>query len=282
METPIESEEVVEVVDDVVVDDVTDVKDEDVIDVPDDDISDDVVKGEDPAPSDTDPDPVKKKGGVQKRIDKLTKRAAKAELDAAYYRGLAEGKADANKDITSELDPKPTPKLSRDDFDTEEDYLDAAVDLRLKKKETATTAKGRIDTVNAQYVDAREKYDDFDEVALADHLPITEPMFEASMGENLTEILYHLGKNPELASRIARMAPMQAAKEISKVEIAIVNAEPKPKIKKEPKPSKAPDPVPKIKPTGTPATDEDKDSQKTRMAKWDKEREDRIKAGGRA
>ena len=74
------------------------------------------------------------------------------------------------------------------------------------------------------------------------------------------------------------MSPMQAAKEIAKLEVAIVKPkEPKPKPKQT---TKAPDPAPTIKSGGAdPTIDKGEETQSQRMARWDKEREDRIKAG---
>ena len=281
-------------VDDIVDDD--GIVDDDTIDDNLDDVTDDDIsaspEGEDAPPVDTvddegaepsadGPKPKPKKGGVQRKIDKLTKRASKAELEAAYYKGVAEGKATAAPG-TEQVDG--VPELNRDDFDTEEEYIDARVDQRMKvheKKTVDTTAKDRVDKINRQYDDAREKYDDFDEIALDDKLPINAHMLEAAMGDNLTEILYRLGSNPDNTRKISQMTPTQAIKEIGKIEEEIMNPKPKPKSK--PKPSAAPEPPPTVKSGGEdPGAGGGDETQTQRLARWDKEREDRIKAGGKA
>ena len=236
-------------------------------------IDDAVVIDEDAAPpDDADDKPPVKKGGVQKRIDTLTKAKNKAKEDAAYWRGMAEGKATS---VVS--DPKPevvADKLLRDDFDTEEDYIEALVDKKVKAKVDTTTAADGVTKVQEQYSKGKEKYEDFEEIALSPTLPVSEAMFRASEGDNLSEILYHLGKDPDLALRISRMTPLQAAKEIGKIELGLANPNPNPKPKL--KPSGAPDPIPKVKPGGPTPVTTDKDSQKERMTKWEKKRRENL------
>ncbi len=271
--------------DDTIDDNLDDVTDDDISASPEgeDDPPVDTVDDEGAEPSGDDPPadpPPKKKGGVQRKIDKLTKRASKAELDAQYWKGVAEGQSMAAPGTTDDS----VPELNRDDFDTEEEYIDARVDQRMKvheKKTVDTTAQDRFNTVQKQYADAREKYDDFDEIALSHDHPVNAPMIEAAMGDNLTEILYYLGKNHDISIKISQMTPTQAIKEIGKIEDKIMN--PKPKSKLKPKPSKAPEPVPTLK-SGSedPGAGGGEETQAQRMAKWDKERKERIEAGEKA
>ncbi len=180
-------------------------------DVPSDEVEE---KKEELTPSDEDvPDTTDgppKKGGVEKKIGKLTKRAALAEQEAAYWKGVAEGKTQQQPPVKEEP-IKPTP-LDPADFGTYEDYLDAReVKIReqvraevlneQKKKEKDQT----IQIVQAQCVKAREKYEDFDAVALNPRLPINQMIVDVAMGENFAKILYALGKDPEKAAQIAMM-----------------------------------------------------------------------------
>ena len=66
---------------------------------------------------------------------------------------------------------------------------------------------------------AREKYDDFDQVAYNPKLTITEAMAETIRESTVgPEIIYHLGSNPAEAKRIAQLSPLSQAKEIGKLE----------------------------------------------------------------
>ncbi len=239
-----------------------------------DDQSPPVVSDDDSAPPDdvTDP-PAQKKGGVQKRIDSLTAARNKAKEDAAYWRGIAEGKASNSEPATP---PKEEKGLSRDDFDTEEEYLDARVDQRIDAKaktSTGTSARDKMAGIQAQYDGGREKHEDFDEVALDPTLTVNAYMLEAAQGESLPDILYHLGKDRDLAKRISLMPPMQAAKEIGKIETKITGGKSPPT---KPKPSKAPAPVPKVKPGGPTPVKTAKGTQKANFDVWEKKRREDL------
>jgi len=168
--------------------------------------------------------------GVQKRIDEITRKRREAERDAAYWRGMAEAK-------TAPVAPETPPRteegqdLDPNDFDSDADYLRAvatqtrdeirATAMAERKKEAATA--GQV-TIAKQYQNARTKHADFDEVALAPSVQITQQMFDAAIGDSLGDVLYHLGKNPTEASRIATLSPVQQIKEIGKIETKLTTA----------------------------------------------------------
>lgn len=66
---------------------------------------------------------------------------------------------------------------------------------------------------------ARDRVSDFDAVALNPDLPVSAAMAATiACCERGPEIAYHLGRNPELAARIARLDPLSAARELGRVE----------------------------------------------------------------
>ena len=249
-------------------------------------VTDDEISGdaeiEDSAPSkedvtDTTDDPPKK-GGVEKKIGKLTKEKSEALREAAYWRGVAEGKK------TEEVSPDPVKKvgnvLDSTDYDTYEDYLDARdaktaervkaeilaeILSEQQKKEKVHT----VQTIQTQYDKARKVYEDFDEVALAPNLPINQMVLDVALGDNFADILYALGKKPKKAAQISVMTPIQAAREIGKIEERILN----PKRPTKNTITNAPEP---IRPLGgggnTDATPIEKMTFKQKQAKWEKER----------
>lgn len=236
--------------------------------------------GDPPTPQGDPPAAPKSGGGVEKRIGELTREKREAERDAAYWRGVAEGAtrtAPVAPGITQE--PEADQELNPNDFNSDAEYLKAVAKkvrddtIASIKSEMSKNQKADVQSVTTTVIKAaRAKYTDFDEVALNKSVPITQEMYDASMGENLGEILYHLGKNPTEATRIASLSPIQQAKEIGKIEVIISTKPPTKSITNAPAPPKTI--------TGGPSPITKKDSEMTRKelhAKWDA---DRKKAAG--
>lgn len=224
-------------------------------------------------------DTPEKKGGIQKKFDRLTKAKADAEREASYWRGVAESKKARDMESTP-IPPVKDSKLKPEDFHTYEDYIDAVAEQKAEAKfqasETkrrATEANERLLIINRQYEEARKTHEDFDEVALNPTLPINQTIMDASSGENFAEILYELGKNPGKTAQIARMSPLQAAREIGKIEAKITSPKKTPTTIT----TKAPGPVPKVSTIiTTEVVPDDKKSRKELYAKWDRERRERL------
>jgi len=231
---------------------------------------DGIIPGEegDPQPP-TEPTPI---DGVQKRIDELTRKRRDAERDAAYWRGKAETASTPTLtptvDAPAELDP--------DDFDSDSEYL-RAVAKQVREEITASAdsiAVGReIEQTKADiskaYIDARNKYPDFDSVALNPTVQVTQNMFNASKGESMGDILYYFGKNPGEASRISSLSAIQQTKEIGKLEATITS--------KRKETTKAPDPPLTV--GGGSSSPRKKESEMSGVelrAKWAEERRKRI------
>lgn len=85
---------------------------------------------------------------------------------------------------------------------------------------------------------ARDKYEDFDDVAFDDSLPITDAMANAIMtADNGPEIQYYLGNNPAEAKKIAGMDPISQVRAIGRLEAKLLTPSPK-KTTSAPKPVK--------------------------------------------
>lgn len=203
----------------------------------------------------------KKHGGVQKRIDKVVREREEAKRRAE----AAEKKLKELEGKTKE-ETKPTAKKPREhDFDTYDEFLDALDDFENgsaednnegnkaeSKDKSKDESKGEAEepeisdqaktaiAVLKEKVDSAEKPDDFNDVAYAEDLSITQDMVEAlSECDNPDRVLYHLGKNKELATEIAGKSKMQQFKEVLRLDMTV-------KASKPPKPTKttaAPDPI---------------------------------------
>lgn len=96
------------------------------------------------------------------------------------------------------------------------------------------TQQARQEAVNEVLQEGSAKHPDFEVVVKS--MPLTQDGLSAAMeAENAADVLYHLGKNPAEASRIAQLPPVAQA-----VEIGILSTRLTPP---KPKPTSAPPPI---------------------------------------
>lgn len=145
---------------------------------------------------------------------------------------------------------QPAGPPQRENFDSYEAYLEARADYQVaeKLKEVETRAerarqeqsiREREESWQERQKQAAKRYEDFAEVTMADDLTITPIMAEAIKDSDMgPDVAYYLGKNPDIAEKIARMNPAAQVREIGKIEARLENT-------KEPvkRPSKAPAPI---------------------------------------
>lgn len=184
--------------------------------------------------------PLKKEGGVSKRIRELVsdrdhwRNMAMKSQGIEQEREVADGKPDVSK------------------YESYDKYLEDVSGWRVRQELKTEREKGEKESqkrASQEYLrqskavfderaeDFREAHDDFDEVAFAEDLSVSTAMTEAILDSDLgPQILYHLGHNPKEAGRIARLSPYAAAREIGKLEAKLSTPTPK-------KPSKAPEPI---------------------------------------
>ncbi len=189
--------------------------------------------------------PTKGKGGFQKRIDKLTKRnydlEEKLEHQSQQVEMLMqrlEGKSPSSGPSVEAVAEKPTPEK----FDTYEAYVEALADWKADQKVSAALKQEReqsarqteehrqrevFDAHNKRMVEAAERYEDFEEVVGQD-IQIPEAVKLAAIeSENGADIVYYLGKHPEVCERLRQMSPVAAAVETGRISAALTaNAEP--------------------------------------------------------
>ncbi len=216
-----------------------------------------------------------KKGGVQKRIGELVREREEAKRETEYWREQAMKGQPKAEPIKNDEKPKV------DQFQSYEEYLEALADYKAEQKFTERERKREQETqqeratrefndMRATFAErieqAAEKYEDFEEVAFSEDVPVSEAMATAIMQSDLgPDLLYHLGQNPKEAARIARLPPIAAIRELGKLEAKL--SEPPTK-----RASKAPEP---ISPVGTRA-EVGKDPSKMTDAEWMKWRESEL------
>jgi hypothetical protein len=94
-----------------------------------------------------------------------------------------------------------------------------------------------LDAYQDREEDARNKYDDFEQVAYNPKLPVTETMAQTIQASEIgPDVIYWLGSNPKEADRIARLSPLLQAREIGKIEARLATNPPAKKTTTAPAP----------------------------------------------
>lgn len=186
----------------------------------------------------------RKKGGFQRRIDKLSQRNRDLEGRLAAMEGRL---ADKPAEIPA---PKADGKPKAEDFSTYDDYVEALADYKLEQREkTRATQQAQAQAQAAQRAveerwgkqleDAKGRYDDFEDVVGAE-IPITRVMAQAIQDSDKgADLAYWLGKHPEDAARIAQLSAFAQVRELGKVEAQLSEKTP-PETKKSTRAPKPP------------------------------------------
>jgi hypothetical protein len=212
---------------------------------------------------DSEKDKPKKKGGFQRRIDKLNAKAAseRARADALEAR-LAQLESKRNpepKSAVAEGEPDP------ETFDTHKEYVKALAKWEAKQildEERQNAEKIRMESERAKVQKAhlervesfKEKADDFEEVIESvDDVPVNADAFAAlkdvlESSEHGPEIMYELAKNRKEYERICSLSPHAVARELGKLEAKI---ESRASQEKKPEPKKLTNAPKPIGPVGT-------------------------------
>lgn len=236
-----------------------------------DDVESSPAKAEEAEAAESSPESESK--GVQKRIDELTKARREAERRAAYYeQQLAEMR---QKPPEKAAEAEPLKTLADFDYD-ESKYMAYVVDQATKgavsaaeRKLQEAQAAERMKRQQAGFKAAESEYaatvPDYHEVTRNPSLAVTQEMVAVmSEMDDGPAVLYHLGKNPQVAERIAALSPVGVARELGRIEerLAVQKAQKGKSV------SDAPAPAPKIK-AANPAVQKDPlkmtDSE---FAKW--------------
>jgi hypothetical protein len=97
----------------------------------------------------------------------------------------------------------------------------------IAKRDAAKQQSAILESYQEREETARDKYDDFEQVAYNPKLSITNVMAETIQSSDIgPELAYYLGSNPKDAERISRMTPLGQAKEIGKIEAKLASDPP--------------------------------------------------------
>jgi hypothetical protein len=180
------------------------------------------------------------------------------ELDAAIGKRLAREQRKWEREQAQRAQPpvQPATPVAPEQFESTDAYVDALATQRaeqlLAQREQNKQRTELLESYHDREEKAREKYDDFEQVAYNPNLPITDVMAQSIQSSDIgPEVAYHLGANPKEAERIARLSPILQAKEIGKLEAKLASDPP---VKKT---SNAPTPISPLtaRSSGSPAYD---------------------------
>ena len=189
-----------------------------------------------------------------------TKTFTQEELDAAIGKRLAREQRKWEREQAARAAEKqlktPVEIPPIEQFNSPEEYADLLAERKaeelLARREQARAQSEIIESYHDKEEEARNKYDDFEQVAYNPKLPITNEMAQTIQSSDVgPDMAYYLGSNPKEAERISRLSPLQQAKELGKIEAKLAES---PVVKKT---SSAPAPIAPItaRSTGSSATD---------------------------
>ena len=163
---------------------------------------------------------------TQKRINKLTREKKEAQAETLKLKEQLAG-------YTKTVEPK------TEDFEDYNDFINAKVEYEVKQRTQSSEVKTSQPSVDFGVIvtQGKEKYSDFEQVALNNALPLTQEMAEV-IGESdvAADMFYHLGKNPVELERISLLDPIHMAREIGRLEVSL--NKPKPRTTQAPPPIK--------------------------------------------
>lgn len=181
------------------------------------------------------------------------------ELDAAIGKRLAREqrkweREQAQRRVETPAAPVALPPVEQ--FESPEAYAEALAEQKalelIAKREQAKAQVEVLESYHDKEEAARDKYDDFEQVAYNPNVRITDVMAQTIQSSEIgPDVAYYLGANPKEADRISRLSPFMQAKEIGVIEAKLVN---NPPVKKT---TSAPAPISPVsaRSTGSPTYD---------------------------
>lgn len=165
------------------------------------------------------------------------------ELDAIVAKRLAREQRKWQREQALQPPAPPVPKElpPADQFESVEAYAQALAAKKAEEliyqREVQKQQAEVLESYREREEEAREKFDDFEQVAYNPNLRITDVMAETIRASEIgPDVAYYLGSNPKEAERISRLSPFLQAKEIGKIEVKVASNPPVKKTTSAPAP----------------------------------------------
>jgi len=191
----------------------------------------------------------KKDDKFQERIDEITKKYREQERRSLEL--------EQQLRVQAEAQPKPEPLdpgKSLADFEYDEqafatyltDFAKQSAEADVQQKAEQAAQQRKMAEFSVKESDFAGNVEDYHIVTRNPDLPVTGYMVEAlQTAEKGPEMLYYLGKNPDVTKGLSMMAPLDMARELGRIEAVEL-------VKPEKSEKAATPPPPKLKPTASP------------------------------
>ena len=167
------------------------------------------------------------------------------EVDALITKRLAKEQRKWERKLTQPAQQRTVsaPAPTADQFANVDEYAQALAERKaqelVQQREQRQQQEALLENYQEREEAAREKYDDFEQVALNPKLPITTLMAQTIQASDVgPDVAYYLGSNPKEAERISRLPAYLQAKEIGRIEAKVQSSPPAKKTSAAPSPIK--------------------------------------------
>jgi hypothetical protein len=179
----------------------------------------------------TEASPVEQQG-TEPEVEQQTKTFTQEELDAIVRKRLdREQRKWERQRAQQPVVEQPRQLPSAEQFESTEAYAEALAvqkaEQLLAQREMQKQHTELLEAYHDREELARDKYQDFEQVAYNPKLPITTVMADTIRASDVgPEVAYYLGTNIKETERIARLPPILQAKEIGKIEAKLADNPP--------------------------------------------------------
>jgi len=147
------------------------------------------------------------------------------ELNAEFGKRLARERRKMEREFAAKQADRP-PVIENPD--TPEAYAEVLAYQKaeeiIREREAKRQQSETLESYRDREEEARDKYEDFEQVAYNPNLRITEVMAQSIQASEIgPDVAYFLGANPKEADRISKLQPILQAKEIGKLEAKLAD-----------------------------------------------------------
>ena len=176
-------------------------------------------------------------------VDQQNRTFSQEEVDALITKRLAKEQRKWERKLTQPAQQRPVsaPAPTADQFANVDEYAQALAERKaqelVQQRDQRQQQEALLEGYQEREEAAREKYDDFEQVALNPKLPITTLMAQTIQASDVgPDVAYYLGSNPKEAERISRLPAYLQAKEIGRIEAKVQSSPPAKKTSAAPTP----------------------------------------------
>lgn len=172
------------------------------------------------------------KQDTEPEAQQQTKTFTQDELDAIVKKRLEREQRKWERQRAQQPVAQPPKQIPpADQFESPEAYAEALAfqkaEQLLAQREMQKQQAELLDAHHDREEQARERYDDYEQVVMNPRLPITNVMADTIRASDVgPDVAYYLGTNIKETERIARLPPILQAKEIGKIEAKLAGNPP--------------------------------------------------------